>query len=599
MKSASLRKSIMWLSAILIAFTLGGVSYTLRPAQNETSAGKLVVREVPVAKPPADFFAASLAAEPLWRGIMQAYSIASSLYVRERFQQITQPGHFIYVPGARGNLERTYVTSGGKASWGDAAVGVSGLIFGLIAEADERAQVARYYEIGPGSLRISPDSARVAYGAARGKKKVLVVDGAEGKEYDRVVAGSLFSPDGKRFAYAAKRGDKWLVVVDGMGGKEYDEIVQEPVFSPEGVRLAYSAKRGGKWVTVVDGVEQKEYRGIRGYTEAVRRAQEDEKARKYYERAEFNVQVQYPIFSPDGKRLAYAARSGFTKMVVVTDGVEGSQQTFVQGAPVFSPDSRRVAYAASADIKVGRTFMVGMWTGKVYAKHAVIVDGIPGKEYDEIGRDGPVFSPGSKRVAYTAKSDRKWRLVVDGVEEGMYDEIEGVTFSPDSKRITYRARRGTDWFLVLDGVERGEGGPAVFSSDGRRVAYAAKQLLKWRVVVDGTEGNEYDEIGTLGFSPDSKRVVYAAKRGNQWRVMVEGVEGTEYDEIGPIAFSPDGNRLAYSAMRGNRWVAVADGLESETYDSVSPPVFDGPTSLHAVALRNQEFLRVEMKIPQY
>jgi hypothetical protein len=49
------------------------------------------------------------------------------------------------------------------------------------------------------------------------------VDGQEGPEYDKVW-GPVFGPDGERVAYAADRGSKKLVVVDGTETAEYDRL---------------------------------------------------------------------------------------------------------------------------------------------------------------------------------------------------------------------------------------------------------------------------------------------------------------------------------------------------------------------------------------
>ncbi|MCS7254840.1 MAG: hypothetical protein RMK18_09500 [Armatimonadota bacterium] len=51
----------------------------------------------------------------------------------------------------------------------------------------------------------------------------MVVDEKEGKEYDQIQKFT-FSPDGKRLAYAACRGEKELVVFDGEEGKEYNKV---------------------------------------------------------------------------------------------------------------------------------------------------------------------------------------------------------------------------------------------------------------------------------------------------------------------------------------------------------------------------------------
>jgi hypothetical protein len=88
----------------------------------------------------------------------------------------------------------------------------------------------------------------------------VVVDGVEGKEYNKVPGQSLlFSPDSQRLAYAAQRGKKWRVVVDGVEGKEYDGIGRGTLsFGADSQQVRYDAKRGDQVVSVVNGVEEQE-----------------------------------------------------------------------------------------------------------------------------------------------------------------------------------------------------------------------------------------------------------------------------------------------------------------------------------------------------
>jgi hypothetical protein len=56
------------------------------------------------------------------------------------------------------------------------------------------------------SLTVSPDNMHVAYGARKGNKWFVVVDGQEGKQYDGIVKGSIikFNPDGSIYYLAIK-----------------------------------------------------------------------------------------------------------------------------------------------------------------------------------------------------------------------------------------------------------------------------------------------------------------------------------------------------------------------------------------------------------
>ena len=107
------------------------------------------------------------------------------------------------------------------------------------------------------SLTVSPDNMHVAYGARKGNKWFIVVDGQEGKQYDGIVEGTLvFSPDSKRVAYGAKMGKKWLVVIDGKEEKQYDGIVKGSIikFGSDGSFYYLVRKGNGFYLVTSQGL---------------------------------------------------------------------------------------------------------------------------------------------------------------------------------------------------------------------------------------------------------------------------------------------------------------------------------------------------------
>ena len=83
----------------------------------------------------------------------------------------------------------------------------------------------------------------------------MVADGVEPRAYDAIAKASLhFSPDGRRLAFAAKDQGKAFVVVDGAQGQEYESTgwCSTPVFSPDGKHVAYGAKSKGSANTIID-----------------------------------------------------------------------------------------------------------------------------------------------------------------------------------------------------------------------------------------------------------------------------------------------------------------------------------------------------------
>lgn len=403
---------------------------------------------------------------------------------------------------------------------------------------------------------VSPDSRRIAYMNLYTRN--VVVNDKPGKKYHttRLLA---FSPDGRRFAHTAVvyQNEKRLhtVVVDGKEGKIYDDVGLTPH-------------------------RMNEYGG--------------------------------PIFSPDGNRVAYEAKSEKRAFMVVDGKEEGSYRTV--GRPVFSPNSKRLAYTARSKGKSyvvvdGRKYGPCMWPDKPLfspdSKRVAWVAGYPdswlttGSPDLHVVIDGkrhadgkaPLFSPDGQGLAYIGLAKGREYVVRDGKRGKLYDRILDLRFSPDGKRLAYVAARlprdraksrpatgSADTrvrykvVLVVDGREsqafdRIVCGP-VFSPDGKRVAYAAKQGKTAFAVIDGRKSRTHDDVPQIIFGPKGRRVAYIAERGKKSYVVVDGKEGAEYGSVHPstLCFSPDGRRLAYVAHKSNSRIVVVDATEGRPYD---------------------------------
>ena len=102
----------------------------------------------------------------------------------------------------------------------------------------------------------------MAYTAAKGNERHVVVDGQEEPQYDGIINGTpVFSPDGKRVVYGAIKDDKSRVVLEGQPGPEY-KLIYNIGFSPDGKHLVYFANKDNYWFFVVDGLEGPKYTGI-------------------------------------------------------------------------------------------------------------------------------------------------------------------------------------------------------------------------------------------------------------------------------------------------------------------------------------------------
>lgn len=198
-------------------------------------------------------------------------------------------------------------------------------------------------------------------------------------------------------------------------------------------------------------------------------------------------------------------------------------------------------------------------------------------------------SPDGSRIAWNAKRGGKWLMVVNGLEGPEFDEIGLPVFSPDGKSLAYTAKRKNKWFVLNEGQE----GPEfdmiddpVFSLDSKHLVYIARKwkwisssmiVAKPRLVVDGKEGPEFYSILPPTFSPDGNHLAYVAERdNNMWVLIVDEQEGTEFEgRLGSPAFSPDGRHLAYAVNRAkNKWVLMVDGQEGPEFEAIlTAPVF--------------------------
>ncbi|MBI3726335.1 PD40 domain-containing protein [bacterium] len=192
----------------------------------------------------------------------------------------------------------------------------------------------------------SPDGKRAAWGAMKnGRWWVFEGDRKLGGGQDHAGV-PVYSPDGKTLAWRGRTGEKEAVFVAGkrVGGSY--EAVGTPVFSPDGKQVAFCANRGGKVygppavpggttpVLLQRGSESFVYEG----TWHLVLGEED--AREEHERADS------PVFSPDGKTVAFRARKAGKWTIVA--GTTASAPFDDVSAPVFSQDGKKIAFGARA-----------------------------------------------------------------------------------------------------------------------------------------------------------------------------------------------------------------------------------------------------------
>ena len=365
----------------------------------------------------------------------------------------------------------------------------------------------------PESVVFSPDGRRVMFHA--GYK--IHVDGEAVSDANEGVQ-MIFSRDGKRAAHAARYGPKATVVIDGVREELGCRCLQ---FSEDSLHSAYVGVKEGEEFPVIDGKRGPSYAVVDGLG-----------------------------LSRDGKRSGFYARQKNGKWVAVVDGKAGEEFEELGPGPVrFSPDGATVAYQA-----------------KVGMKRLLVVNG---KRQPEFASTTFAFwSPDGKKLAYGATwypelAKPKSVVIVNGQRSTEFYDTGVIVFSADGRHMAYTA---TDFpktkerdeecaLMVIDGVRQPVGCASArltFSPSGSKWAYLRRVNKRVNVVLNGKSVAELSEWGVRDFlfSPDESTLALIGDNEGRWGIRVGDQRTEKWDAIAAAAFSADGRSIAYSARKG-------------------------------------------------
>lgn len=356
----------------------------------------------------------------------------------------------------------------------------------------------RFSDIGTKGLSWSPDSSDVAFAANTAAGWVVSAKGKLSGPW--VGIGEIvWSPDGKRVAYSAQEKQFWTVVTDFRMGNYYDEIkAQSIVFSPDGSRIGYVVEDGRSIRAIVDEKPGPKFDGVGHLT-----------------------------FSGDSRHHIYLARRGDAAFLVIDDKITQNHETI-------------------ADLVVGPTGFHWAILALVDRQWRAIIDGAPSPPFRAIS--SPIFSPNGKRIAYYAQRGDKRFVVSDFHESALYDEIApfSLVFDAESQTLAFAARRNKLWRVVVNDAEGPEydsvSNPVVAGDSAAYVATRAKDKF---VVFRGVEGPHYPWIDNLVLDTDGKHHAYLASQREEMFVVIDSVpQKVEFAVSGTLAISADGHHWA-------------------------------------------------------
>jgi TolB protein len=257
------------------------------------------------------------------------------------------------------------------------------------------------------------------------------------------------------------------------------------------------------------------------------------------------VRARLPVFSPDGKKLAYLVQREGTRNELWTMNSDGSAAATVaadpspQGIPLWNANGTAVLYNSFAQ---NRILLMRVDPAAGDAKRVLF------ETADNLQQ--PHVTAGEQSVIYgTGQPVNLWsRSFAKGAPRQLTFDREGASFpsiSPDSKWVAYELQRGNTTQVGVMDIDGGQqtmltDDPAVnwansWSADNRRIAFASFRDGVWNVwwidrltrerkqVTHRTAFGEF--VRNPAWRPGSEQMVYEhyIVKGNLYVVRTPGV----------------------------------------------------------------------------
>ena len=309
-----------------------------------------------------------------------------------------------------------------------------------------------------------------------------------------------------------------IIVLFLLAGCAYHPSIS---WSPDSKRVAYTTLRQGEglalWTANADGSDNKPLMVSK------------------------NNIILWPVWSPDGKRIAFKLGEidSLNLWVMNADGSSKRQLTTdgkCDDSPLsWSLDGERIAYSSEGNI----------WLLHLATKSKF--------KLTEKGKNSrPAYSLDGKRIAYTSTLDTEAEKDKD--EEG---ENIWVMDEYGSNKIRLTTDGSEDWCF------------SVWSPDGKRLAHCIEDDI-WVMNADGSNKIKLAEDTAFPtWSPDGKRIAFGTDAGLE-NINSDGTDRRllvkEMELITFPAWSPDGEKIAYIVVLGKEkeeyylaYIVDADG----------------------------------------
>jgi Tol biopolymer transport system component len=374
-------------------------------------------------------------------------------------------------------------------------------------------------------------------------------------------SGLTFSRDGNYIFLVsgqATGGSLYRMPVFGGVAKKIIEDVDTPVtLSPDDKRLAFVR-----------------YYPIPGETSLIVANADGTGEQRLASRKDDGFPLEGPVWSPDGKVIACAAKNSHG----------GDSYVTVVGVRV--EDGAEKAFTSKRWAKVGRLAWLLDGSGLVMPAmdqgsapfnqiwHLSYPKGEARRITNDLNDYGDVSLTGDSGSLVTVLSDQHSNIWIapNGdsaraaqVSSNNSDGTEGIFWAPDGKIVYTSNVSGNEdlWIMKADGsgpkqltADAGRNFAPSVSPDGRHILFLsdrARTVNLWRMEIDGTNPRQLltgSDGGRPSYSPDGRWIIYIGSNssgvGTIWKVSVDGgapVQLTD-SQSGKPAVSPDGTQIA-------------------------------------------------------
>ncbi|MGE4442414.1 MAG: hypothetical protein AB7D27_13140 [Desulfomicrobium sp.] len=250
--------------------------------------------------------------------------------------------------------------------------------------------------------------------------------------------------------------------------------------------------------------------------------------------------------------------------------------------------------------------------GEKEGKKCVVVNGVPGKWYDDVKGYSLRFTPRGENFHFEAELGDKEIPVFNGADGPIFDDLEFADMSASGEHVLAGGKTGGVYRVYLDGkqvretsvpVRDGlvaENGKAAWIESSRDPQTGAEFALV--VTSDGSEGQKYPGIRSrLHFTRNRAELYYIAQKEGGDRFLVRDSEelkptmGSGYQ----FTVTPDGAFYAYVAQLDTVRSMVVNGRIGPDFTEIwDPATFsaDGQRHIYSAKKEKESFLVVDGQI---